>query len=510
MTDLRRDFEDATNRFRSRLGAPFRGGGRIHGEGQATHGASAEDVNGYLSEIGALVRRRQSDGRPFPDDLKADLSHILFEKSPKFPELMCGIRVDGSVFDRTLVLKDVHLLGNLNAHKAIFSGGVSLEGSTFEGTQNIGGAQFGAPVAEASSNTVISLNGAVFKGKVVLSGTINGNVDLSGARFEGCLTLAGEYVPKVEIILRSAVVSETFVLNAGGGKGLRVNAEGAVFSGPADFSMGRVRHFGDVVFDRAEFGDQAIFDSAGFEGLASFKGAHFSGASFLRINASRGAMDFSDAEIRAVLDLRSATLEYGPNFSRAVFFRCPRVSETTFPADTRMRNAIFRGFATEDDYQGYRMLKRRFGAFHAREEENMFFAFEQRTRCNLDLYQRRRLVQAILSKLYDWGSEYGQNAGRPLLFFALLTIGSWIGYGVVCGEEVAAANRPSWISDWPPGLGLALQSAVNPLALFWGRALFRPSSGGVAFWVGAQSVLSLVLAALALLAVRRRFRKETD
>jgi uncharacterized protein YjbI with pentapeptide repeats len=509
MSDISQEIGSLTDSFRRSLGPPAGGPGRSSVNGAQTLRAKLADLEAYFQEVAALLKGMVSAGKSLPTDLYIDLTQVFIEEAPPFPDLICGIRLDGAVVAGALRLEGAKVVGQVHVGNAVFRGGAVFDGSTFHEPMNLGSAHFGNKTPQAARDTVLSLRACKFKKAAVFSSDMYGTVDLSNAEFGSSLTLAGLLAEGAHLLMRDAIVEGPFLLSATG-KSLLVAGDRSIFKGRADFAKGGTRRFGPVVFDSAEFRDDVSFQGANLADAASFKGAKFKNIDMSNISTSAVPLDFSGATIRGVLDIRRATLPSGPNFSKTTFFRCPRVGTETLPYDTRMRSATFRGFSSEDDLQGYRALKRAFALHHAREEENLFFACEQRARRKLDFKDWKRWFQVFLSTLYDWGSGYGQSVGKPLVLLTLLTVGACVGYAMTCGQEIAPTFRDTWAEDLPSGLGLALQSVLNPLALFSGRAPFRPSSGLVALAAGIQSFASLLLAALAVLAIRRRFRKETD
>ena len=123
----------------------------------------------------------------------------------------------------------------------------------------------------------------------------------------------------------------------------------------------------------------------------------------------------------------------------------------------------------------------------------------------------------VVSHLYECMSDFGASIGRPVLWWILL-IAITTGLFTIT-EGVEAVSNPSAYVGWradltQPGaygdavraLHVTLQATFNPLSIFSGRTLIVPSSSMLAVWAGVHSALSVVLIALFIFAVRRRFK----
>ena len=126
--------------------------------------------------------------------------------------------------------------------------------------------------------------------------------------------------------------------------------------------------------------------------------------------------------------------------------------------------------------------------------------------------------QTILQHyLYQWFSNYGSSAIRPIIWlfvFAGITatwsyttngampvirtpiLGDWRESVYKCGNE---GNRYR-------SLILAAQPMVNPLSIFGTKSVVVPKTKKLAFWISVQSILSVVMIALSIFAIRRRFK----
>lgn len=157
----------------------------------------------------------------------------------------------------------------------------------------------------------------------------------------------------------------------------------AVFEGSADFNRSRFHgkadyhgtsFYNSAMFQNVEFNNDCDFTNSIFGNKASFKSTKFS-----------GHVDFTSAQFDDDADFSSAKFEAKTSFSNAQFKKPLWLHGSTLHQDTSFYNSKFSSFRTEEDLRAYRTLKQKMGDFRATEEEGKFFAYEQRTRCNLQL-----------------------------------------------------------------------------------------------------------------------------
>jgi len=125
----------------------------------------------------------------------------------------------------------------------------------------------------------------------------------------------------------------------------------------------------------------------------------------------------------------------------------------------------------------------------------------------------------ILSYLYEWLSDFGSSALTPLLWqvFLLSLSMSLIFYsdGAVLAFSESASALVGWQTilidtnesgDLARAVYLALQPVVNPIGIFGPKSLLVPRYPWLAVWLSLHGVLSVILLALLIFAIRRRFK----
>ncbi|MEK6755107.1 MAG: hypothetical protein AABZ02_03040 [Bacteroidota bacterium] len=129
---------------------------------------------------------------------------------------------------------------------------------------------------------------------------------------------------------------------------------------------------------------------------------------------------------------------------------------------------------------------------------------------------REPLINRIVSRAYELGSDFGNSIGRPVLWLAIL-FGLVATLALVTGTEANTAVAIGWRSELAHDTALskalragayAMQSIFNPLNLFDSRPLVTVQSWFAAIVCGGLGILGTAAFALFVLSLRRRFRLE--
>jgi Pentapeptide repeats (9 copies) len=297
---------------------------------------------------------------------------------------------------------------------------------------------------------------------------------------------------------------------------------GAVFRDFALFDgarFDREAYFGRTTFDREAWFDEASFGkNAWFDGDPAAQGAS-GGANVFRAAVSFRRATFGERAVfinRRFLnstDFRDATFKVAPEFHNGVLHQDTRFSGTRF---------LDRKGTDEVDAAGaYRTLKLAMERLRARDEEAMFYAYEQQSLRKKE--ETRRSVKWI-SKLYEVTADYGRSFMRPFWWFlgtlAFLCLIYFIALTDAPGREVAAcldARTTGYqtcgevLADAKQAVRFGLQQVFQPFATFRpGTAMEGRATSVVPLWLAfvaaVHSLLTLAFLALFLLAVRRRFK----
>lgn len=406
-----------------------------------------------------------------------------------------------------------------------------------------------------------------FGGEVAFKGArFSGEVNFFGTQFARKVYFSETIFPK-NIDFRSCVFKgdASFVGARVFGKALFRSAH---FHGPAYFVLITFEddayfldcQFQSLNFQGAIFNSSASFQDAAFSGMVKFTRAKFHGGAFFGVQGSdderrkvRGTFDCDEA-IFSWADFTNREFCGRTNFSRAVFETAPgfhgaKLHQDTIFSETRFLavGGIFSGWrrwwsfakslwrqspkrlaginiyfrrmqdSAVADRNAYRTLKQHMGAIRAQEEECIFFALEQRAARQAASFWKLP-IEKCLSWGYDLVSQYGQDPGRALVCWLSWNGVFYAGYSILTDLPVALLN-PSCTDECKlsflasvPAFGLALQAAINPLAILGDKTLFLVP---VAYpWVFASVVLqtvgSISIFTLLLLAIRRRFHKGSE
>ncbi|MFW5330540.1 pentapeptide repeat-containing protein [Hydrogenophaga sp. ZJX-1] len=285
---------------------------------------------------------------------------------------------------------------------------------------------------------------------------------------------------------------------------------GSVFKGDANFFQSRFEK--NAIFYGARFQQNLVFASAEFSETADFS-LHNLYHSFLPSHPAdesiRTAL-FHHAKFLGHSRFNDRVFLSGPNFQQAQFSVAPEFHNCSFHQSANFDGAKFLDTSSDFADHAYRTLKLAMERLGARDEQAMFFALEQQARVMKPTTSRS---VKIFSHLYGILSDYGQSFVRPFIFLALVTAifgfaytlnflfvgnGQPPSFGFVINFTLEQLIRPFsiWAPDSLKKLGIASGMPADPTA----SELVLKSLSTL------HALLSLGLIALALLALRRRFK----
>lgn len=123
----------------------------------------------------------------------------------------------------------------------------------------------------------------------------------------------------------------------------------------------------------------------------------------------------------------------------------------------------------------------------------------------------------IISRMYELFSDFGSSALRPLVWLLGLAAISFFATYFTSGATLTLPSeqyvgwqsillRNDFLGDTLKALYVSFQPIANPLGVFAKTPLLTPESPWLALWLTVQGLLSVVLIALAIFAIRRRFK----
>lgn len=163
--------------------------------------------------------------------------------------------------------------------------------------------------------------------------------------------------------------------------------------------------------------------------------------------------------------------------------------------------------------QPYRNMRHHLKALENAQMANLFHSAELAVEREDDTRTNK-----LLSWCYSLFSDYGSSAFRPLAWLIGMYAVSVVVIYLSGGADIAAtADLVGWKSALAEermysrivrSLFLALQPIVNPLQIFGTKSLVEPKSGSIFVFMVLQSLLSVIWIALAIFAIRRRFKMQ--
>lgn len=159
----------------------------------------------------------------------------------------------------------------------------------------------------------------------------------------------------------------------------------------------------------------------------------------------------------------------------------------------------------------YRAIRNQFHLNRDREHEGMFYMFEKRARRKaMPLTKVSSWLPRAVSACYDQFAGYGQSYERALTLLVAVQVAFGLIYSVLSGRFVLFGALDSRVAAF------TFAQLVKPFELLSGREATGWPYGGVytdesGLWTvvtAVHTVLSLILVALFLLALRWRFRRD--
>lgn len=439
------------------------------------------------------------------DDIMRLIEELLRQDQKKLPEGQ-HVNLSGVVLPGELVISDSSV-PPVDFWQAVFVKRVSFRDSRFLGLANFAESTF----LDEADFRCTSFAGASFTDGAHFGGcTFQGDVDFAGSTFRhhagfGSIKCsAGARFGRSEFHHDAVFRSSQFAKGAHFYRCVfrgKANFESSRFGGRANF--GGVRFSDDVDFEQAIIDEEASFEAFRSDSLnwcsereqkaeADMLGEADDRSTFQRVSFRRvafgGPASFESRNFLRSADFSSCRFRVAPLFHDCVFHQDTDFEDTKF-YDTRTRGAS----------RAYRTLKLAMERLRARDEEAQFYALEQRARRAEWPSSMVGRVAFLWFWLLSWGyqiaASHGRSSGRPIAFLlaqSLLFTALYQAIGVGGGGLRAAVD-------------FAARQVVRPFQIWAGDTLIV--NPVVLALATIQSVLSVSLVALFVLAVRWRFRR---
>ncbi|MCH7539312.1 MAG: pentapeptide repeat-containing protein [Proteobacteria bacterium] len=458
-------------------------------------------IKTFNEAIFAFIDRARSQGRP------ADLTGVVFPGDIVFDRYRAGTSALPSViFFRAHFSAKANFTGaqfgdEAGFHKTQFSGNARFDQTRFSGDAEFREAQFDgdAGFEKAQFNGDTFFLKAQFKGNVeFLEAQFKSSAVFSAAQFSG-----EAWFEEAQFSSDANFRKARFGDEAGFWK--------AQFTESIDFT--RAQFSGGTNFSEAQFSGPAWFEEARFGGYTDFSGAPGAGEGG-NGGGARGLGDqfhlvsFVGAKFCGPAWFSNRRFLAQTNFSKCVFAIAPEFHNCPLHQDTDFTDAKFPDRSGEAA-PAYCTLKLAMEQVRARDGEAMFHALEMECRRKR---QETPISVKVFSRLYEWAADYGRSFMRP--FYRLL---GFCGVFFLIYLAAFTSNPVPWDIPIPwdiaAGVGrFTVAQVVRPFSAFTlteGVTVGSESvevSFGLACLAAIQSILSLGLIALFILALRRRLR----
>lgn len=374
--------------------------------------------------------------------------------------------------------------GDIDISRAVIMGPVIFEGSTCHGELVATGAEFEKLVdLKAASFERVDFDRAKFLAGIRCLGMKTG---------EDCSFCHADFFGRADFHLAEF------------GAGLPVDFSFASFHGRAFFL--ETCFDGGANFSNTEFKGEMMFAGAEFSGDADFSASQehlFSLAS--KQAEGIGIINFSEASFKGTVSFENRIFAQSANFIDCNFESAPIFHGGKIHQGTEFPTRSYFSDTEAKSANAYTTLKLAMGALKRSREEGMFYALEQKC---LRKDSDTPLSARIASLIYEFANDYGQSYVRPLIWLALLTFLAVPIY-VYFGSWGVADNSDIGLKAWT----FSLEQIFRPFYAWrtdLASAIGVTSDGkqlAVKIVATVQSAFSIGLIALAVLALRWRFRR---
>lgn len=286
--------------------------------------------------------------------------------------------------------------------------------------------------------------------------------------------------------------------------------DGATFNSYAWFEKSKFYSFSS--FNNATFKQALHYVNTIFYEEADFHNSHFMPAydSYFPKEKSDKNLPlslFEDAKFFDHVSFDDRVFLGSADFSNCYFEKAPSFHNCAFHQDTDFSGSIFLDTSGRGAEKAYRTLKLAMENNRDRFNQAKFYALEQRSLRN---HSDTPLPAKIFSQAYEAASDYGQSFLKPFLWLVWFTIiFFWI---------YANLLIPSGIDHLDKSFVFTMEQIVRPFIVWTTqyaektnavvRAGLEANPVALKLTATIQSLISLGLVTLFILAVRRRFKMD--
>lgn len=250
---------------------------------------------------------------------------------------------------------------------------------------------------------------------------------------------------------------------------------------------------GPISFDKCVFHGKTKFNGSKFDGPVSFKFGSFD------------HVDFSDCVFSDNASFLNRTFEDTTSFKNSIFEVSPKFHGATLHQDTDFVGTAFNDTSSASAAAAYRTLRHAMEQQRSKRNQSKFYALELRSATN-----SREIEGAAraLSILYGLFCNYGLRTGAPAIWL--------IGMNILFSAVYWFIGRMFDHSQYLTYFKFMMEQLVRPFYVWTGaykpseelRCIWGEVSLGFQLLATLQSLISIGLITLLVLAIRRQFKMD--
>jgi hypothetical protein len=219
-------------------------------------------------------------------------------------------------------------------------------------------------------------------------------------------------------------------------------------------------------------------------------------------------MNFARARFMDEADFENRCFQTSVSFERAYFHVAPNFLGCRFPENVNFHGVRFNRNARPKSAESkYRFLRRKMRELGARDYEGLFYTLEQKCRA-----KKYPWIARIPFWFYDLTSGYGRSYERAILTLGAVQIIAFSFYHLLAYGFTLRLG-----AEWKDIAYFTVAQVLRPFELFtsgaevpewFARNASNYGLSTIAYTAGFQSLLSIGIFALLLLAIRWRFKRD--
>jgi hypothetical protein len=280
-------------------------------------------------------------------------------------------------------------------------------------------------------------------------------------------------------------------------------------------SFGEANFFSNSIFFNAIFIQPAFFLETTFHNDAMFSGAKFHNFAYFYKCLFKKICGFEGVTFYDVTNFNRAEIYIGPDMGLCRFKKAPSFHDVSMSQSASFREARFSDVISEDAAANYRTLKVAMNKASNKIQEGVFYGLEQ---ASLRNQPETKFSFKLFSRLYEKSSNYGQSLTKPIRYFVSINT---LFFFIYCCIKFPMTKIYEYVNSGLPNFGDNLSLIVSfifsniPSVFKIGSSTLVKDTFGdlssfqqllVSILALSQSLISLTLITLFILAIRRTFK----